>query len=1121
MAKESVGGSAAAGGFRFEVQVGALLAAHALAEHRLRSEPTRPWPLLAGWPTQVGLQTGHPVDDVAAYMQDTGLIVVQAKKGLGLGSAKGSPLGDALHQAVRMFRAGKPSADPDKELGPDWNPLIDRIVIATDASAPATVRENLTKVVARLASAPQLANDEQLTNNAGEIKALTIFRSHVQRIWKAEADSPITSDEFRSFCAIIRVMAFDLQPSGRDLLGVHEVLASVLNDRTQLDSAWATLQNVCQDLAAFRQFSTSEDLRGRLAANGISMRSPEHDNDGTGPAFVPETVLDGPITSGDIKAKSAEADELLKENPEVAAQLYASLIDKLVSTGYPHAASQLLPRLTRAWREAGRHRAAVSAAVAAAWRPVRQGEVPSPVAEDWLLEEELRRSPGEPARSGHAVVAVLRYEAGGSSLADVATQIGNLRDDDDLVGELTLWLGEEAVAARQPEVFISLCDRAIALSSVTSPDAVEFAGRLRIVVAECRHDWDPLLATIEADCGEALYALAHARHGQALAWRNDLPGAVRSYEEAIKRGVAEKMYAEVRNWLYDIRTLRGAIYGPGQAHDTHFTAQSLPSTYKLSVTAGEQRLLARGLNATVEGKHSRAYQIFMRLRHRGATAAALIDHRECEINRGAALYNLGHPKRALDCYLSAGDHKSASTLVQQLPDEPLVPDPNWFTGPAWQTHAAYKLLGEYGDLVPEADARPLFDTLAERLITQGRISGWSNFQANETLLEPLAALAWASSTASAADLLNRLEPLTASGGFRREVKAHVELLLACARVHPDLVAAAAKQFITLVTASDLAVPIHFGTALTDLAPAHEQISQGLLTAFTSGEAPWLAPALVELGLHDPAVVDHVNMALINVSKPREYVPGVTSLGSMVVHVASLSAAGSPDKVACFIAAMLDVALENREPPAGRREAIDAITVVAQQQGTTAFGDDTLARVRISIRALARGQDSTSAAPAHGDHIMGSSAALMVAASRLLLVVSDDEEEQEHLIRTLLLSLLDEKIDDPQLLTSALAQAPAQALERDLLVLAASQSPMIRVLAAHCWSQLPAADHEIGRRLANDPSGVVRRALAHGLNEHMRPHTNDVWATLSQDSRYTVRAIARGNNCQPSSTPPQT
>ncbi len=134
--------------------MGAFLAAHALAEHQLRPELTKPWPPTASWPIRIGLETGYPVDDVAIFTQNTGFVVIQAKVGLELHAGEKSPLAEALQQAVRMFRVGRAVAEYTQDSEQPWNSDTDRILIVTDAGASKPVREHLVKVVSRLATSP-------------------------------------------------------------------------------------------------------------------------------------------------------------------------------------------------------------------------------------------------------------------------------------------------------------------------------------------------------------------------------------------------------------------------------------------------------------------------------------------------------------------------------------------------------------------------------------------------------------------------------------------------------------------------------------------------------------------------------------------------------------------------------------------------------------------------------------------------------------------------------------------------------------------------------------------------------------------------------------------------------
>ncbi|WP_433261642.1 hypothetical protein ACQPZF_27390 [Actinosynnema sp. CS-041913] len=1048
------------------------------------------------------MQTGYPVDDVCVVTHDGGFIVVQAKTNLRLEATEGSPLAQALAQAVRMYREGIPYDTTEPGSGRAWNATVDRIVIATDHAAPATVRHALVTVVDRLATAPGWSDERQLVDNNGQQAALDVFKKHVDRLWRQEAGAEITREEFREFCAVLRLMVFDLEPGGRDLLSVHALLAGALVDRSRIQSAWKSLLSECGRLSAGRRFAAAGSLRGNLAVDGIVVNEVEHPGD-VWPAFAPEEVLYGPLAAGPLHDRLAEAHRILDSDPHTAAELFARTMTDLHAAGHIHEAATIQSRLSHALHAAGRHETAVRATVTGAWSPLQRGEVPSQFSDEWELVDELRKSPQVRSPAGNAVVAMLQYEAGQASLTDVAVHVAELDQGDEHAGELLLWLAEEAIAAGRPEVFGDLCDRALAHAREAAAEARELAGRLRIAVAECREEWPSLLAVIEADCGGPLYALALARHGQALAKECRLAEAVDSYEKAIERATGEHMYAEIRNWLYDLRNLRHALGGPGTGHETHYTAQSLPQGHKISVFQGEELLLARGLESLTPERYDRARRIFMRLRHRMSAGAALGMQRQCEKNLGAA-HASDNPEHAVGCYLRAGESAMAVALVRDQPDAPLIPDRAWLNGPVWQLRATYEFLGAHGDLVPDSHARPVFEELGDRLITTGTVPGWSILAANEALLGPLAALAWASMPTTAARLVDRLAPAARSGRFPRAIKDHVSLLLGCARTHPTLAAEAADQFANLARSSTRALEITSDAMLTSLAPAKELLVKRLSQAAIEGRAPWLIPVLVGLGVQTPDIVEHAKASLDAAAAPRSYQRNSLSFGSDMVSVAQLSPVCDLDRRSRFLTAMLDIALEPREPNLERHEAIDAIVTVVHLCGVNALDPGLRARIGNAIRPLAAGQGVTPDDDPAALQI-GSPKELILAANRLLIVLAENDQDQRTLARTLLLTLMDGDIDNPRLLRSALSQAPADTFRHDLLALAVSRSPSIRVFAAQCWTRIPDTDPAIGQRLAADPSGLVRLALAHSLTSTVKGGTDDIRSTLGKDCRASVRA----------------
>jgi hypothetical protein len=1050
------------------------------------------------------MQSGFPVDDVAAFTPN-GIIVIQAKKGLRLSANKDSALAEALLQSVQMFRAGRPSDEAAQQTNTDWDPLSDRIVIATDGGAPKSIREDLARVVARLATAPAAASVDQLTNNEGERTALTRLTDHVQRLWISESGATITAEEGRAFFSVLRIIGLDLNASGRDHLAAMTILNAVLVNNNQVSAAWSILLRECQDLASDRLFTTPNQLRSALGGQGIGIQIPALVGVTSGPVYEPDAVLRGPLASGMLHDRLTAAEAVENFDPAAAAAEYAAVMADLEEKSFSYVAGELAPKLARALRASGKHSAAIDAAVAAAWRPLRAGDVPSVFPEAWRLQEELRKSSQIESLTGDAVVAILQYEAGQDRLPSVIERVMKIGDDDEYAAELILWCSEEAIATGQTHLFELYCDRALKLATTILPHAREYAGRLKIAVAEVSNSWDQLLATMEADVSAELYALATARRGQALAWKNELADAVGYYERAIAGGATAKMYTEARSWLYDLRTLSGAWQGPRRDPDPHFTAQSLPYSHKISAFAGKNRLLARGLEALAENEPERAHRIFSRLRHRAAVGASMATHRQACTYISDALAASGNSTAAVAGYLQAGNYEKASNVIKRLPDEPLVTDPEWVTGSPWSVRAAYAFVGDHGDLVPESIAKSLFDSLADRLITDGTIQGWSNFQANEQLIKPLASLVWASSIESAKRLLERTAALATHGRMARE---HVNFVLGCARVHSELAPLAADQFCDLLISSELAVPSSIETALKWLQPAHQRLVERLYDAFRSTQSPWLAQVLIALEPRAPEFVNYVNAALERSTKAREYDPSVTSFGSEVIEVARLSPAGDPALRERFISAMLKIALEAREPHIGRQEAVDAIATLIQRCGLASLEQQTLLDVATGVRELVASAGVTT----YNDEDfpwMGSPAQLTLAATRLLLILAEDTDEQVRLVNTLLITFLNEDVASSYVMSSALAQAPAALYSQNLLVLATSRSPDIRALAAHRWAELPSANPEIGRKLAKDPAGKVRRALAYGLSQTERPDCDDILALLAADCRFSIRvAVAR-------------
>ncbi len=137
MTRSSTGGLGPARGVAHESKCLAWAAVYMLAE--------KPLPRWAGGHrvVAVGGQTKRPVDDGGLLTDIDGWVMVQAKKGLGLGEAPDSALGKALQQLVAVDLTGVPGRPPAQDEARDCDPGRDLIMILTDGSSPAAMPRSL------------------------------------------------------------------------------------------------------------------------------------------------------------------------------------------------------------------------------------------------------------------------------------------------------------------------------------------------------------------------------------------------------------------------------------------------------------------------------------------------------------------------------------------------------------------------------------------------------------------------------------------------------------------------------------------------------------------------------------------------------------------------------------------------------------------------------------------------------------------------------------------------------------------------------------------------------------------------------------------------------------------
>lgn len=263
MTRSSAGGTGAAGGVGHEGRCLAWVAVYMLAEESL-PEWASGRRVMA-----IGGQTERPVDDIGFVTDDDGWIMIQAKKRLKIESANSSALAEAMQQLVDVNEVGVPDGPVRlNELRP-LNSAIDRVLVLTDHSAPARIEQHLVPVTDRLRDLPTQFPVEDVARNAGERRALSVFRVHLDRLWHTQYGQPISEVDLRMCGRILSVRSMHLVDGGQHLATAREVLKGVLPSPDDVGEAWRLLELEGQRLAEERTFLDRDRLVRRLELKGV------------------------------------------------------------------------------------------------------------------------------------------------------------------------------------------------------------------------------------------------------------------------------------------------------------------------------------------------------------------------------------------------------------------------------------------------------------------------------------------------------------------------------------------------------------------------------------------------------------------------------------------------------------------------------------------------------------------------------------------------------------------------------------------------------------------------------------------------------------------------------------
>ena len=215
----SAGGAAGASGVGLQDRVFAWGATALVAEQTLPDD------LLPGTVVRVGAQTGFVLDDVSVLTDADAYALFQVKAGLSLGTTEGSALADAVKQAVEQYLTGMvPTAGGAPRR---VEPGRDALVICTDGTAPASVRDDLRMAVARTGRQPPgTALGFELTVPQDE--ALDVLLKHVRRSWATGDHGAPTDEQLRAFLRLLRLIKVDAKPGQPEYASSVATLGTVV-----------------------------------------------------------------------------------------------------------------------------------------------------------------------------------------------------------------------------------------------------------------------------------------------------------------------------------------------------------------------------------------------------------------------------------------------------------------------------------------------------------------------------------------------------------------------------------------------------------------------------------------------------------------------------------------------------------------------------------------------------------------------------------------------------------------------------------------------------------------------------------------------------------------------------
>ena len=264
--RASAGGAGGSGGVGQENRNLAWAAAYAVADV----------PLPIGRTTgirveHVGGQTGMGVDDVGVITSQMGFVLIQSKRSLGLDQRPASPLAKALDQVAEQYLGGVPDGSGREGALRPFDPDRDLLVITTDPSAPASVRDGLASLISNLVDHPGHLALSAAAHDRKQEKALPVLLGHLRRSpqWMVRRGAPPTDGDLRALFRVMRLEVLGLDPGQEQRAAAEVYLTEVLADRDQRSAAFDALASLGGALSTGRWWVSRQRVFAWLRDSGF------------------------------------------------------------------------------------------------------------------------------------------------------------------------------------------------------------------------------------------------------------------------------------------------------------------------------------------------------------------------------------------------------------------------------------------------------------------------------------------------------------------------------------------------------------------------------------------------------------------------------------------------------------------------------------------------------------------------------------------------------------------------------------------------------------------------------------------------------------------------------------